>query len=234
MADSSSGSYRRPAIADTRMPGIDEDAHDRGVATVHERRAEQVFRSRASSSSAKNALAFLVTFGASTRSIGFGFSRSPSLASHPKNTRMLRKWTAADAADVRFSSASRNARMCGASTSSTEAGMPWSARNRHSARTESVYERTVRELLAAASSASCHEAMNVLSAGPDGRSSAPRPAAPRFAHAGHGRVRRLTWVPPGHRCEPRPPCPTLDGYAWPVMGDESDALSTLCLCGIVA
>jgi len=38
--------------------------------------------------------------------------------------------TAADAADVRCSSASRNARTCGASTSSTEAGMPWSTRKR--------------------------------------------------------------------------------------------------------
>jgi hypothetical protein len=45
--------------------------------------------------------------------------------------------------------------------------MPRSARNRQNARTESVYERTVRELLAPASSASRHEAMNVLSAGPD-------------------------------------------------------------------
>ena len=35
------------------------------------------------------------------------------------------------------------------------------------ARTESVYPRTVCGLLAAASSASCHDAMKVLSAGPD-------------------------------------------------------------------
>jgi hypothetical protein len=166
-ADSSSGSYRSPARPDTRSPVsikmrmIAVSRRSTNVAPEH------IFRSRASSSSVKNVFAFLVTFGASTRSIGFGFSRSPSLASQPKNARMLRKWTAADAADVRCSSASRNARTCGASTSSMEAGMSWFARNRQNARTESVYERTVRELLAAASSASCHEAMNVLSAGPE-------------------------------------------------------------------
>ena len=44
-----------------------------------------------------------------------------------------------------------------------------------------------RELLAAASSASCHEAMNVLSGRP-GRSSRARACRlrARFAHAGHG------------------------------------------------
>jgi hypothetical protein len=43
--------------------------------------------------------------------------------------------------------------------------MPWSTRNRQNARTGSVYEWTVRELLAAASSASCDEAISILSAG---------------------------------------------------------------------
>ena len=40
--------------------------------------------------------------------------------------------------------------------------------------------------------------------------------------------------PPGHRFEPCPPCRTLDGSAWPVMGDESESLSSLCFCGNVA
>ena len=38
----------------------------------------------------------------------------------------------------------------------------------------------------------------------------------------------------GHRCEPRPPCPTLNGYARSVMGAESDARSSLCLYAVVA
>lgn len=45
------------------------------------------------------------------------------------------------------------------------ASMPWSTRNRQNARTGSVYEWTVRELLGAASSASCDEAISILSAG---------------------------------------------------------------------
>ena len=88
-----------------------------------------VLSSAASSASSKNGLAFLVTFGLSTRSIGFALVRSPSRASQPKYTRRLRKWTAAEAADVRCSSDRRNARMCSASTSSTSVGMSCAARN---------------------------------------------------------------------------------------------------------
>src|SRR5215471_547051 len=84
----------------------------------------QVLSSATSSSSSKNCLAFLVTFGLSPRHIGLGLVRSPSRASQPKYTRKLRKCTAAYTADVPLLLGQDECAQVLGVYSSTSVGMP--------------------------------------------------------------------------------------------------------------
>ena len=119
--------------------------------------------------------------------------------------------------------------MCAASTPSTSAGMSCSTRNLASALTESVYAANGLRALGRGLERELPRRDERGDGGPDAAAVARRA---RLRRASRMLVteewRRMTWVPPGHRCEPRPPCPTLEGYRMARAGRRIRTLYPRC------